>query len=67
MADGLDDRHRDQDGRISEKHGNTEIGTLREEYGQDFLPDWRRDAHLETVREATGKSLSQLIREYQSR
>jgi hypothetical protein len=39
MADGLDDRHRDKDGRISEKHGNTEVGTLREEYGQDFLSD----------------------------
>jgi hypothetical protein len=67
MANGLDDRHRDKDGRISEKHGNTEVGTLRDEYGQDFLQDWRSDAHLETVREATGKSLSQLVKEYQNR
>jgi hypothetical protein len=67
MANGLDGRHRDEDGRISEKHGNTLVGTLREEYGQDFLSDWRSDAHLETVREATGKSLSQLIKEYRDR
>jgi len=67
MANGLDGRHRDKDGRISEKHGNTEVGTLREEYGQDFLADWRSDAHLETVREATGKSLRELVREYQNR
>ena len=30
---GLDDRHRDKDGRISRKHGNTLIQTLRETYG----------------------------------
>jgi hypothetical protein len=66
MGEGLDGRHRDADGRISEKHGNTEVGTLRETYGADFLSNWRSDAHLETVREETGKSLSQLIREHQS-
>ena len=33
---GLDGRHRDTDGEISKKHGNTLIGTLRETYGSDF-------------------------------
>jgi hypothetical protein len=66
MSKGLDGRHRDTDGRISEKHGNTKVGTLRETYGEDFLKDWRSDTHLETVREETGKSLTQLIQEYQS-
>jgi hypothetical protein len=34
---GLDDRHRDKDGEISKKHGNTLISTLRETtYGPSF-------------------------------
>jgi hypothetical protein len=66
MSEGLDGRHRDADGRISEKHGNTEVGTLRETYGPTFLLDWRSDAHLETVREATGKSLSELVNQHRS-
>jgi len=61
VSNGLDGRHIDEDGRISEKHGNTTVGTLRETYGRNFLPDWRIDAHLETVREATGMSLSQMV------
>ena len=66
MSDNLDNRHRDRDGRISEKHGNTRVDTLRQIYGEDFLSDWRGDAHLETVRDATGKSLSDLLRDYRS-
>jgi hypothetical protein len=61
MSNGLDGRHRDEDGRISEKHGNTTVGELRIIYGEDFLSDWRSDAHLETVREETGMSLNQLV------
>jgi hypothetical protein len=60
---GLDGRHRDEDGRISEKHGNTLVGTLRETYGPDFLPGVRSDAKLETIRDRTGKSLSELVKE----
>jgi hypothetical protein len=33
---GLDARHRDKDGEISRKHGNTLIGTLRKTYGSNF-------------------------------
>jgi len=33
---GLDDRHRDKDGEISRKHGNTLVRTLRQIYGQSF-------------------------------
>jgi hypothetical protein len=36
LNQGLDGRHRDKDGEISKKHGNTLIGTLRETYGPDF-------------------------------
>jgi hypothetical protein len=32
----LDHRHRDKDGTIARKHGNTLIGTLRRTYGQHF-------------------------------
>jgi hypothetical protein len=57
---GLHGRHRDEDGRISEKHGNTLVGTLRETYGPGFLPGVRSDAKLETIRDRTGKSLTEL-------
>jgi hypothetical protein len=30
---GIDGRHRDKDGEISKKHGNTQIKTLRKIYG----------------------------------
>jgi hypothetical protein len=62
---GLDDRHRDKDGEIDRKHGNTRVGTLRKTYGEDFLGEWRSDAKLETVLEDTGsESLSQLVKEH---
>jgi hypothetical protein len=35
---GLDHRHRDVDGEISRKHGNTLISTLRQTYGSNFAP-----------------------------
>jgi hypothetical protein len=59
---GLDGRERDQNGRIREKNGNTLVETLRKEYGPDFAKDFRSDAKLETVREQTGKSLSELLK-----
>ena len=33
---GLDNRHRNRDGEISHKHGDTLIRTLRKVYGQSF-------------------------------
>ena len=33
---GLDDRHRDKDGEIGRKHGNTLVRTLRKMYGHSF-------------------------------
>jgi hypothetical protein len=32
----LDNRHRNKDGEISGKHGNTHIRTLRKVYGRSF-------------------------------
>lgn len=60
---GLDDRHRDQDGEIRRKRSDSEVGTLREIYGQDFLRDFRSDATLGTVLEETNSdSLTELLK-----
>jgi hypothetical protein len=60
---GLDGRHRDADGQISRKHGNTLVGTLREIYGDNFAQGIRRDAKLSTVMDRTGaQSLSDLLK-----
>lgn len=60
---GLDGRHRDADGRIDRKHGNTRVGTLRETYGANFASDFRSDAKLSTVlREAGRTSLSEFLK-----
>ena len=38
---GLDNRHRDKNGEISRKHGNTLVGTLRKQYGAAFAPGFK--------------------------
>lgn len=43
---GLDDRNRDDDGEIRRKNGNTQIGTLRDTYGEDFARGYRSDTKL---------------------
>ena len=61
----LDNRHRNNDGAISAKHGNTLISTLRKVYGQSFAAGY---PDTEKLREALLKlnetSLSQLRRDY---
>jgi hypothetical protein len=60
---GLDGRHRDANGQIDRKHGNTRIGTLRDTYGESFAPGFRSDAKLSTVLSRTGnRSLSELLK-----
>ena len=60
---GLDNRHRDKDGEISRKHGNTLVSTLRDTYGPDFAPGIRSDAKLSTVLDKLdAASLSKLIK-----
>ena len=58
---GLDNRCRDQNGEIRQKRGDTLVGTLRETY-PDFAPGVRSDTRLETLRDRTGKSLSEMLR-----
>jgi hypothetical protein len=60
---GLDDRQRDQDGEIRQKRSDTLVGTLRDEYGQDFAKGYRSDAKLGTVLKKEGvESLHQLFK-----
>lgn len=60
---GLDSRHRDRDGEIHRKNGNTRVGTLRQTYGDDFAPGIRGDAKLSTLLDRTGAdSLSELLK-----
>lgn len=60
---GLDDRMRDQDGEIRKKRSDTQVGTLRKEYGPDVAKGYRSDAELGTVLEKEGiDSLDQLLK-----
>jgi hypothetical protein len=60
---GLDGRHRDINGRISQKHGNTKVETLRGIYGDGFAQDFRSDTKLSTVLDRTdSSSLSNYIK-----
>ena len=46
---GLDHRHRDKNGEISKKHGNTLVSTLRKIYGADFAPGFLPHQKLSDV------------------
>lgn len=60
---GLDGRHRNVDGQTSQKHGNTQVGTLREIYGDGFAAGIRSDAKLSTVLDRAGaNSLSSYLK-----
>jgi hypothetical protein len=62
---GVDERCRDEDGRIRAKNGNTRVGTLRDIYGEDFAEGARSDMKLDTLLDIAGvDSLSQLRKKY---
>lgn len=55
-------RHRDKNGEISRKHGNTLIGTLRKIYGPGFAPGAAdRDKLSDVLHSLNDESLSQLL------
>lgn len=61
----LDGRHRDKDGEISKKHGNTLLGTLRKIYGKSFAAGFPDTAKLsEVLHQMNETSLSQLRRDH---
>lgn len=65
---GLDNRHRDKNGEISRKHGNTLVRTLRKLYGAGFAPGCRDDDKLSDVLHKFDEaSLSQLHRDHDGR
>ncbi len=60
---GLDGRHRDRDGEIRQKRSDTQVGTLRKEYGDSFAKGYRSDAQLGTVlKREDANSLSELLK-----
>ena len=62
---GLDGRHRDKDGAISKKHGNTLVRTLRKLYGQGFAAGYPETATLgEVLQHLNETALSQLRRDH---
>ena len=68
FAKGLDGRMRDKNGEICRKRGDTQITTLREEYGQTFAPGYPPEATLGMVLEAEGlESLDQLLKKKAAR
>ena len=48
----LDGRHRDKNGEISHKHGNTLIRTLRKIYGPGFAAGYQPPAHTYTLQQS---------------
>jgi hypothetical protein len=64
---GLDNRQRNQDSEISQKHGATPIGTLRKIYGQGFAAGYPPTDRLsEAMLHLNETSLSQLRRDYKT-
>jgi len=62
---GLDNRHRNKDGEISGKHGNTLIRTLRKVYGPNFAAGYpETDKLSEVLLKLNETSLSQLRRDH---
>lgn len=64
---GLDNRHRNHDGDISHKYGNTLVGTLRKIYGQGFAAGYPPTEKLSDVMTYLNEtSLSQLRRDHET-
>ena len=60
------ERHRDKNGEISRKHGNTLVGTLRKHYGSNFaLKCAESDRLSDCLSQADEPSLSKLVRDHQ--
>lgn len=55
---GLDGRHRDQDGQIEQKHGNTKNKNLPRP-----IPGFGPETTLKTMRDKTGKTSERDIRD----
>jgi hypothetical protein len=64
---GLDNRHRDKNGEISRKHGNTLIRTLRKHYGAGFAAGFKESDKLSDVLAKMDEpSPSKLVRDHEA-
>lgn len=64
---GLDNRHRDKNGEISRKHGNTQVGTLRKHYGANFAAGFKdSDTLAQVLAKMDEPSLSKLIKDHEA-
>ena len=62
---GLHDRHRDKNGEISRKHGDTLLGTLRMTYGKRFAEGCADSEKLSDVLHKMDEpSLTKLIQDH---
>jgi hypothetical protein len=64
---GLDQRHRDKNGEIGKKHGNTLVRTLRKVYGTTFAAGQAETAKLgDVLQYLNDTSLSQLVHDHKN-
>jgi hypothetical protein len=67
MSDAINSRHRDRDGEISRKHGNTLVGTFRKIYGPSFAAHHDDEAKLSDVLADLHESSSkQLLKDHEA-
>ena len=63
---GLHGRHRDKNGEISRKHGNTLVSTLRKIYGPSFAPGAQSGEKLSEVLVGMDEpSLTKLVHDHE--
>ena len=62
MSQAIDRRHRNKNGRIARKYGNTYIRTLRVRYGVGFAPSEGAERKLiDVLHQLDDQSLGRLI------
>lgn len=64
---GLHGRHRDKNGQLSRKHGNTLVSTLRKIYGASFAKGASdREKLSEVLTEMDEPSLTHLVKDHEA-
>jgi hypothetical protein len=62
----VDNRHRDANGEINRRHGDTQIKTLRRIYGVAFAPGFTPNAKLsDALAMLDDRSLAKLIQDHE--
>jgi hypothetical protein len=63
----MDIRHRDRNGEIAQKHGNTFVSMLRKIYGPAFAPDSGDSEKLfEALHTLDDPSLTKLVQDFEN-